>query len=197
MLEFENNTFKNYKDNYEKILPIFTYTTLDEVKTATPEMEKIFKKASSVIQYHSMLIRDREYCAWIKNTYVLIGRTHFYKHDYFAGLEAFEYVINKNKKHPYRFEAMMWMLKTYNETGLFSSSQGLIDLITDEKTFPKKYQSDFNAIVADFYLKQEDFEKTTEHLEIAFQLCKKRKFKARYAYILAQLYSKTGDANKA
>jgi tetratricopeptide (TPR) repeat protein len=197
MKEFETNTFKNYKDNYEKILPIFAYTTLEEVKTATPEMEKLYKKASSVIQYHSMLIRDVEYCSWIKNTYVLIGQTHFYKHDFFAGLEAFEYVVSKNKKHPYRFEAMMWMLRTYNETGLFSSSQGLIDLILDEKKFPNKYKSEFNAIVADFYLKQEDYAKSIEFLEPAFKLCKKRKLKARYAYILAQLYQKMGDGDNA
>lgn len=191
--EFEANTFKNYKDNYEKILPIFTYTTIDEAKAANGDMEKIYKRASLVIQYHSMLIRDVEYCSWIKNTYVLIGKTHFQKHDYFAGLEAFEYVVNKNKKHPYRFEAMLWMLRTYNETGLFSSAQGLIDLINDDKTFPPKYTSEFNAIVADFYLKQEDYNKTIDFLEIAFKTCKKRKLKARYAYILAQLYSQQGN----
>ena len=197
MLVAESNTFKNYKDNYEKILPIFTYTTLEEVKTVTPEMEKIYKKASKVVQYHSMLIRDQEYCSWIKNTFVLIGRTHFHKHDYFAGLEAFEYVVNKNKKHPYKYEAMMWMLRTYNETGLFSSSQGLIDLILDEKKFPEKYKSEFNAIVADFYLKQEDYAKAIEFLEPAFKFCKKRKYKARYSFILAQLYQKMGDGNNA
>jgi tetratricopeptide (TPR) repeat protein len=195
--ETEKNTFKNYKDNYEKVLPIFTYTTLDEVKAVTPEMEKAYKRASKVIQYHSMLIRDVEYNPWVKNTYVLIGKTHFYKHDYFAGLEAFEYVVSKNKKHPYKFEAMMWMLRTYNETGLFSSSQGLIDLILDEKTFPKKYLSEFNAIVADFYLKQEDYTKAIEFLEPSFKSCKNRKLKARYAYVLAQLYQKAGDGDNA
>jgi len=195
--ELEAKTFKNYKDNYEKILPIFTYTTLDEVKTVTPEMEKAYKKASAVVQYHSMLIRDVEYCNWIKNTFVVIGRTHFHKHDYFAGLEAFEYVVNKNKKHPYRFEAMMWMLRTYNETGLFSSSQGLIDLILDEKKFPPKYKSDFNAIVTDFYLKQEDYAKAIEFLEPAIKLCKKNKVKSRYSYVLAQLYQKQGDGDNA
>jgi len=197
MKEFELNLFKKYKDNYEKILPIFTYTTLEEVKTVTPDMEKVYQKSSKVIQYHSMLIRDVEYCSWIKNTFILIGKSHFYKHDYFAGLEAFEYVVNKNKKHPYRFEAMMWMLRTYNETGLFSSAQGLIDLIIDEKKFPEKYKSEFNAIVADFYLKQEDFAKCIEFLEPAFKLCKKRKYKARYSYILAQLYQKLGDGDNA
>ena len=84
LIEFETNTYKNYKDNYEKVLPVFTYTTIDEAKAANGDMEKIYKRASSVIQYHSMLIRDVEYCSWIKNTYVLIGRTHFHKHDYFA-----------------------------------------------------------------------------------------------------------------
>jgi tetratricopeptide (TPR) repeat protein len=197
LIEFETNTYNNYKDNYEKILPVFTYTSIDEAKAANGDMEKIYNRASAVIQYHSMLIRDVEYCSWIKNTYVLIGRTHFHKHDYFAGLEAFEYVVNKNKKHPYRFEAMMWMLRTYNETGLFSSAQGLIDLINDEKTFPTKYSSDFNAIVADFYLKQEDYNKGIDFLEIAFKDCKKRKLKARYAYILAQLYSLQGNGMKA
>ena len=85
----------NYKDDYNKVLPIYTYGDQKDAKTATPAMEKVFKKASFVIQRHSMSIKGKEYCSWIDDTYLLIGQSHFYKHEYFAGVEVFEYVISE------------------------------------------------------------------------------------------------------
>jgi hypothetical protein len=37
------------KEDYDKILPLFNYGTMDESKAIHPEMDKAFKKGSSVI----------------------------------------------------------------------------------------------------------------------------------------------------
>ena len=93
----------NYKDDYSKVLPVYTYGDQKDAKTATPAMEKVFKKASFVIQRHSMSIKGQEFCSWIDDTYLMIGQSHFYKHEYFAGVEVFEYVISEYKKQDGRF----------------------------------------------------------------------------------------------
>lgn len=186
-------TTKSYRDDYDRLLPLFVYGSIEDGKAMTPEMDKAFKKVSKCIERHSMLIRDREYNPWIKKCYVLLGQTHFYKHDYFAGLEAFEFVANRNRKHSYRFEAMLWMLRVYNETGLFSRAQGLIDLIADEPRFPRAYRRDYHALIADYYIKTANYPLAIKNLTKAINYSRRGKTKTRMTYILAQLYMKVKD----
>ena len=180
----------NYKDDYNKVLPIYTYGDQKDAKTATPAMEKVFKKASFVIQRHSMLIKGKEYCSWIDDTYLMIGQSHFYKHEYFAGVEVFEYIIGQYKKEPSRFEALLWLIKTYNEIGAFTKSQGYIDMLNSDGAFPYKLKGELLAVTADFYSKQENYELAAKNLNRAIGFTKRKKSKARYTFILAQMYQK-------
>lgn len=183
---------KTHIDDYDQILPVFVYGNLKEAQSISTELEKTFKKGSMVIERHSILLKGVEYCNWIDDTYILIGRSHFYKHDYFAGLEVFEYVSAQFKKENTKYEAWMWMLRTYNEMGLFTKSQGLMDVIKNDKKFPAKYDAELSAILADFYIKQADYQLGISHLTKAIALSKSKKQRTRYMYILAQLYQKQG-----
>jgi tetratricopeptide (TPR) repeat protein len=187
----------SHVDDYDKILPIFVYGDLKESQSIAGELDKTFKKGSMVVERHSMLIKGVEYCNWIDDTYLLIGRSHFYKHDYFAGLEVFDYVASQFKKEPTHYEAWLWMLRTYNEMGLFTKSQGLLDVIKNDKAFPKKLNGELYAIQADFYIKQADYQAGIDHLIKAIAGTKKKKVRTRYIYILAQLYQKTGQLKSA
>jgi tetratricopeptide (TPR) repeat protein len=179
---------KAHKDDYDKILPMYIYGSIEDAKTMTPDMEKAYKKISTCIGRHSMLIKDKQHNPWINDCFILVGKTNFYKHDYFAGLESFEYVANKNKKKPIKYPAMFWMLRTYNETGLFSSAQGLIDLLADDKKMPKKYKKDFHALIADFHLKTGNLKASSKELTKAVALSKRSSEKTRFTFILAQVF---------
>lgn len=188
---------KAYKDDFEKILPLYIHGTIEDGKKMTPDMEKAFKKLSTCIGRHDMLIKDVQHNPWVFDCFILVGKTHFYKHDYFAGLEAFEYVSARNKKKPIRYEAMMWMLRTYNETGLFSSSQGLIDMLAEDKKIPKKYLKEYLALVADFHIKTENYKAASKALTKAIALRKKSSERTRFMYILAQLYQRQNNDDMA
>lgn len=180
----------NYKDDYSKVLPVYTYGDQKDAKTATPAMEKVFKKASFVIQRHSMSIKGKEYCSWIDDTYLMIGQSHFYKHEYFAGVEVFEYVISEYKKQEGRFEALLWLIKTYNEIGAFTKSQGYIDMLKSDPGFPYRLNGELMAVTADFYSKQENYEQAAKYMNRAIGFTKRKKSKARYTFILAQMYQR-------
>jgi tetratricopeptide (TPR) repeat protein len=180
----------NYKDDYSKVLPVYTYGDQKDAKTATPAMEKVFKKASFVIQRHSMSIKGQEFCSWIDDTYLMIGQSHFYKHEYFAGVEVFEYVISEYKKQEGRFEALLWLIKTYNEIGAFTKSQGYIDMLKSDPGFPYRLNGELMAVQADFYSKQENYEQAAKYMNRAIGFTKRKKSKARYTFILAQMYQR-------
>lgn len=188
---------KAHVDRYDKILPVFKYGESKDSKTIYPQMDKTFKKSSAVIERHSILIRNVEHVKWIDENYMLIGKSHFYKRDYFAGLEVFDYVSKQYKKSPTRFDARIWMIRTYNELGIFDKAQSLIDLLKEDKDFPSRLLGELASVQADFYIKQELYTQAISQMQKAVALNSKKAVRTRYLYILAQLYKAAGEPHKA
>lgn len=186
------------KEDYTKLLPIFYYGTSDNAKSIYPEMDKAIKKASTAIQRHSIFIKGKEYCKWVDDNYLLIGKSNFYKRDYFEAIEDFDYVAKQYKNQSTHYEAELWLTRCHLELGNLEQVQLMFNIIDEDKKFPKKEKAQEIALLhADFYMKQKNYELCAEHLSKALKLTKQRKYKIRYNYILAQLYAQTGDNKKA
>ncbi|HIA36663.1 MAG TPA: tetratricopeptide repeat protein [Flavobacteriales bacterium] len=134
---------------------------------------------------------------------MLIGKANFYKRDFDKALESFEYVSKHYKKHPIKYYALVWMIKTYTATENFMLAQSILDMIKDEKNIkdlkrqPRKLKASLASTEAYFYLMQESYGPAIKPLKEALSHTKKKKTKVRYAYILAQLYQKQRDFKKA
>ena len=86
-------------------------------------MDKTIKKASVVIQRHSIRIRGKEYCKWIDDSYLLIGKAYFYKGNFEEAIKSFNFVKNEYKKNPIRFEASLWLIRAYSEKKDFIAAE--------------------------------------------------------------------------
>lgn len=195
---------KANKDDFNKIVPLFVYPDNTTAKNYYADFDKTIKKSSVVIQRHAITKKKSKEeipnaCRWIDENYMLIGKAHFYKRDYFSALEAFEYVSKKYPNPEAKYGAMLWMIRTNNEIGSYSSSEPIIDEIRNAKDFPKdrSYVREYAAVTADFYIKRGDYAPAIKHLTKAITLTKNKKTRARYTFVLAQLYEKAGDTKKA
>ncbi|MEO9533685.1 MAG: tetratricopeptide repeat protein [Crocinitomicaceae bacterium] len=63
--------------------------------------------------------------------------------------------------------------------------------------FPKDLKDDLELAHAEFYIAKGEYKKAIEHLETGIELTKKKKKKARYQFVLAQLYQELGNGDKA
>jgi len=211
------------KEDYSKILPVFIYPNPEQAKALFPEMDKSILKLSKVIKHHMITTKSGKEipgaCKWIAPSFVLMGRAHFYKRDFFAAIENFDYVSRTYKKnndrslalrwfirnpedtrYPLlsdRYMGMMWLIRAYDEMGSVSEAESLIDLLADDKELPKEYQSELAAIEAYHFLMRENYGGAMKPLLKAITLCKSRKYRARYTFILAQLEQKTGKLKRA
>lgn len=186
-----------HEDKYDRILSIFRYADAQKAKAVFPLMDEAIKKSSLVIQRHSMFIKNKEYCKWIDDNYLLIGKAQFYKHDYFAALETFQYVVSQYKKEPIRYEALVWIMQSYIELGNLLEAENIFDFIKNDEKFPLDLKGEFSAVAADFFIQKRNYSQAIEHLSKAAVLTKKKIIKSRYIFILAQLHQKTGDYKKA
>lgn len=188
---------KAHKDDYLKLLPVYMLGDEQSAKNIYPEMDKAYKKSSKVIQYHSIMIRGKEYVNWIDDNFIAIGKSHYYKRDYFAAVEVFDYVVKQYKDPATKPEAMVWMIRSHNELGNYNKSQQIVDVLSTDKEFPKKLQGELAVAYADLLLKKKSYTSAKNQLLKAIPLAKNKKQRARLTYILAQLYQQRGDMDKA
>ncbi|MBI3136580.1 MAG: tetratricopeptide repeat protein [Bacteroidetes bacterium] len=69
--------------------------------------------------------------------------------------------------------------------------------IIEPAVFPEKLTVDYEATMADFYIQQGEYKQAIEHLEKAIEVCHDKKRRARYMFVLAQLYQAMGDGTMA
>jgi tetratricopeptide (TPR) repeat protein len=195
---------KANKDDFSKLIPLFIYTNNTNAKSYYGDLDKTIKKSSTVIQRHTITEKKSKKeipnaCKWIDENYVLIGKAHFYKRDLFSALEAFEYVAKIYPNPKAKYTGMLWAIRTNNEIGSFSLSEAALDEIRNATDFPtdRSFQQELNAVTADYYIKREDYSPSIKYLVKAIALTRNKTTKARYTYVLAQIYEKLGDKQKA
>ncbi|MCG3165742.1 MAG: hypothetical protein POELPBGB_01517 [Bacteroidia bacterium] len=188
-----------HTDDYDKILEIFQTGAPEQASSINPNADKAIKKASLMIQRHSMLIKGKEYCRWIDDCYMLIGKSHHYKKDFYPAAEMFNYVIKQYTDKPATIaEGRIWLLRNYTAMNRLTSAQGVIDNIeADIEVLPEKQVGHYAAAYADFLIKKEEYANAIPQLEKAIANTKNKRLVTRYTYILAQLYEKVNDKAKA
>nr|MBA3972218.1 hypothetical protein [Bacteroidota bacterium] len=202
--ELAKKVEKANKDDFSKLLPLFVYPNNTTAKAYYSDGDKTIKKSSIVIQRHTITDRKTKKeiptaGKWIDDNYMLIGKAHFYKRDLFSALEAFEYVSKIYPKPEAKYNGMLWMIRTNNEIGSYSLSEASFDEIRNAKDFPtdRAFQRELATVSADYNMKRGDYVPAIKNLTKAIALTKKKTTKARYVYILAQLYERQGDNAKA
>jgi tetratricopeptide (TPR) repeat protein len=187
-------------DNYAEVLPIFNYGTDQDLASLKPNMERAIQKASVVIQRHSMRFQNKEYNRWIDDSYLLMGKSYFYMGEFVSARRTFEFIVDEYKSQPAAYEAMLWLIRTYNRTGQFEKSEPLLnqfrDLI-DYEDVPLGLQRSYPLIYADFYLQQNKYSESVDFLITATEINNSKQLVTRLKFILAQVYLKQGELESA
>lgn len=183
---------KTQQDDYDRILPVYPIGTAQTATSVYPQMDRAIEKASMVIAKHSMLIKGKEYCNWIDDSYLLIGQAHYYKRDHSDALEIFNYIIKQYPKEKSRFEGYKWLLRTNTAMARFKDGEMMISKLDEEEeagTIPKKLKPAIAVARADYYIEHGDYKEAKDELLFAIRNTKRAKSRTRYTFILAQLYA--------
>ena len=95
----------------------------------------------------------------------------------------------KIKHQPSRPDAIVWMSKSLIELGKYADARSMISYGEALRKLTKKQRREFYLMDAYYNLRRNDYSPAIEQLENAMLYFKKKKDKAYYEYILAQLYA--------
>ena len=115
-------------------------------------------------------------------------------------------IANKEKRNilqkvtalpPSRNDALIWLTRTMIEQGEIAESGGLINTLQNDPNLPKRLQNDLHEVTSYWFYKQSIYDSAAVHLEKALSNADNKQDKARWEFLLAQLYEMSGAYDKA
>lgn len=188
----EEQLWLNKTDDYLELLPVYVVPDDEGRKALVPQMDAVIEKSSTVIDRHSILLKKKEHNKWIDDNYLLIGIANYYKGNFHKAQEMFSYVAKKYQSEPSRFDAAIWLARTYIEQKNYGKATTVLSVVEKDnsKDQPKDFQANLQIALADNYLRQERYKEALPHLEDAARLTKDKAMRARITYIAAQCFQK-------
>ena len=191
----------NNQDNFWKILPI-EKMQIDEnfsgdEKAKNPDFEKAETKATKAIQKHSMNIGGRERNSQIDEAYLMLGKARYYDQRFIPALEAFNYILYKYPNSSNIYTAKIWREKTNMRLGNDAIALKNMKLLLKNTDLDKQTFSDANALLAEAFLNLEQKDSAVAKLRIAEKFTKINEDRARYRFILGQMYQEAEKKDSA
>jgi len=206
---------KGYTEDYAELLRVFEYSDPASPSRCSADMERAIQKASKLISLKSMTakpeIKDRtkitpkdqalldrkEYNEWVDDSYLLIGKAHFYKQEYNEATAVFDYCIKEANDPKIKKEAAIWLSRVYNETGKYPEGFRTLNEMDIKNESSRLLKSMYYSTLADLFIKQKKYSEAVDPLSQAIRLVSGKRARYRLTYLLAQLNERAGNAERA
>ena len=189
------------KDDYTKVLRVYNYGTEQNGTSMNATMDRALEKTAICVQKHSMKFGSRERVKWIDDAYLVMGKAHFYKHDYIPAKRTFDYVANEFNYNDIAYVANMWLIKTYIQTEEYPKAVAMIEQLMAKTAGlnkpPKELMRNVDFTIADYYIAVKDYNSALKYQKNGVLLNKDRDLRTRAMFIMGQIYMQQGDAQRA
>ncbi len=204
-----------YRDDYSELLKVFEFSDPATAGMCSSDMERAIQKASKLISLKSItakpefdakkeltetekaLLEQKEFNEWVDDSYFLLAKARFYKHEFNEAASVFDYCINNANDPAIKTESSIWLARINNETGSYIESNRLLSEIEITSSKSKSMKAMYYTTLADLNIKQKKFNEAIAPITTSLEFMKGKRAKYRLTYLLAQLYERSGDAGKA
>ena len=201
LMEGDKQLRSSVKDDFSKVLRVYNYGNLQNGMAINSTMDRVLEKTSICVQKHSMKFGSRERVKWIDDAYLVMGKAHFYKHDYISAKRTFDYVATEYNYNDITHVASMWLVKTFIENKEYPRAVATIEQLQAKTAglnkLPKELQRNMDFTIADYYIAVKDYNSAVKYLKNGILLNKNRDLRTRAMFILGQIYMQQGDSQRA
>ncbi|MEP6712463.1 MAG: tetratricopeptide repeat protein [Ferruginibacter sp.] len=115
-------------------------------------------------------------------------------------------IANKEKRNivqkiltlpPSRNDALIWLIRTFTDEREYGDAAGLINILQNDRNLPGRLKNDLEEVNAYWFFSQENYDSAAFHLEHALSNANSKQDKSRWEFLLAQLFEKNKDFDKA
>lgn len=183
--EVETDVFKNYKEDYTQILPVFIPFDSATIQANAEKLQSSRELASKAIEWHRI-------SNWVDDSYYLLGKLDYYQSHFDDAQNTFKY-INVNSKSPdLRHQTLITLLRLYVDQGEFENANFTIDYLSKESGISEANRYELYRTLAYYYEKRGDKSGVIGALDKAIEYSQDKKEASRINFILAQRYQREG-----
>ena len=191
-----------YKDDYWKTLPVERMIISNQElqpgqKSQNANFALSEEKARKAIQKRSMNIGGKEKNSQIDEAHILLGKSRYYEQRFVPALEAFNYILFKYPESDKIYEAKIWREKTNMRLDNDALAVQNLRKLLKEIKFKDQIFADANAALAQAFINLEEKDSAVAKIKLARDYTKSKEEKARYRFILGQLYEKLNYKDSA
>lgn len=98
---------------------------------------------------------------------------------------------------PSRNEAFIWLIRNYLAKEEYAEAASLIITLKSDPNFPSRLKNDLNEVQALWFYKQNNWDSAALYLSNALDVATNKQEKARWEYLIGQLYELAGNYKEA
>ena len=190
-----------YQDNFWDILPIERISGGEAVaskeQTKNQDFEKAEEKAVKAIQKHSMNIGGNEKNPQMDEAYLLLAKARYYDNRFIPSLEALNYILYKYPLSDKIYHAKVWREKVNIRIDNDEIAIRNLKKLLEDKKISGQDLADANAMLTQAYINIQAKDSAIATIKIAKETTKNNDEKARYSFILGQLYESLNHQDSA
>lgn len=193
-----------YKDNFWETLPVERMQVVeekflpsDDEQQKNPNFERAEVKATKAIQKHSMNIGGSEKNPQMDEAHLMLGKSRYYDQRFVPALEAFNYVLYKYPTSDKINEVKIWREKTNMRLDNDETAIANLSRLLKEIKFKDQIFADANATLAQAFLNTKKPDSAVAKLRLATKYTKSNEEKARYRFIMGQIFDQLKQKDSA
>lgn len=212
-----------FRDDYTELLPFYNYT-LNATAQDSTQLDSVIYKSRTALVMHDLRNEwaDNMYLLWgaawffekkfdsaalmfqfINYSFAEKEPDGYYKYigSRLDGNNASSIATNEKKKAMSGFgsrnEAFLWQIRTFIESDRFTEAGTLITTLKEDPFFPERLNEDLEEVQAYWFYKQNILDSSAVHLINALDNAQTKQEKARWEYLIAQMFEKAGNVDAA
>ena len=203
------------EDDFTQVINLYPVSNHDAAQAAASQMDVTIEKCRKCIKLHSIKARpkvdpkkrnDPKYKLWLEseefnnemsNAWLRLGQAEFHKGDFLGSIGTFTYVLKHYQNDP-NIQAccQLWIARAYAEMGWYYEAEDLLRRIKVDD-LSRKNAPLYSAHMADYLLKTKQYHAAIPYVKIALPEEKRKMYRPRFEFVLAQLYELEGNASVA
>lgn len=100
-------------------------------------------------------------------------------------------------KPPSRNDALIWLTRTLTDRKEYGDAAGLINILQNDPNLPARLRNDLEEVTAYWFYSQDHFDSSAVHLEKGLSASDNKQDRARWEFLLGQMFEMSGQFDKA
>lgn len=190
------NAKKSYNNGLDKVLNADVLYNPEQpirihevpVNAGAQDFDKAIEKGAEILRKH-------EDSKWVDNSLFLIGKSYYFKEEYFSADQKFQELALSTNDESLIQESILWRSRVLLEMELYGQGiQFIIQELNDrEETWNTEKKAQLKSVLAQYYVEQENWKEAIIQLNEALPQLDSKKYRERGYFLLGQLYEKEGD----